>query len=119
MLPLLTFMHSTRRRSCRLRRLRPSAPFSCAFGARFFQVETLEVFAALPEYFQGTMFLTTNRVTTFDDAFRSRRYFAIKFGDLSTKAKKKIWETFLQKIPIENKVSGEDIDNLSRKNFNG
>ena len=64
------------------------------------------------------MFLTTNRVTTFDDAFRSRITFAMKFDDLSIKAKKKIWETFLQKVPTK-KVSDKDIDGLSQKNING
>lgn len=71
------------------------------------------------EYFQGIMFLTTNRVTTFDDAFRSRITFAMKFDDLNTEARKKIWKTFLQKVPTEKKASDKDIDGLSHKNING
>jgi AAA+ superfamily predicted ATPase len=78
----------------------------------------VSVFLRHLEYFQGIMFLTTNRVTTFDDAFRSRITFAMKFDDLSIKAKKKIWETFLQKVPTK-KVSDKDIDGLSHKNING
>jgi AAA+ superfamily predicted ATPase len=65
------------------------------------------------------MFLTTNRVTTFDDVFRSRITFAIKFDDLSINAKKTIWETFLQKVQTEKKISAKDIDGLTRKNMNG
>ena len=79
----------------------------------------VSVFLRHLEYFQGIMFLTTNRVTTFDDAFRSRITFAIKFDDLNIKAKKKIWETFLQKVPTEKKISDKDIDGLSQKNING
>jgi len=42
----------------------------------------VSVFLRHLEYFQGTMFLTTNRLTTFDDAFQSRIHLAMKFGDL-------------------------------------
>jgi hypothetical protein len=79
----------------------------------------VSVFLRHLEYFQGIMFLTTNRVTTFNDAFQCRIHFAMKFGDLSITAKKMIWETFLQKVPREKKISDKDIDNLSRNNING
>jgi AAA+ superfamily predicted ATPase len=79
----------------------------------------VSIFLRHLKYFQGIMFFTTNRVTTFDDAFRSRITFAIKFDDLSINAKKKIWETFLQKVPTEKMISDKDIDGLSQKNING
>jgi hypothetical protein len=41
------------------------------------------------------MFLTTNRLTIFNDVFQSRIHLAMKFGDLIIRAKKAIWETFL------------------------
>ena len=50
----------------------------------------VSVFLRHLEYFQGIMFLTSNRVTTFDDAFRSRITFAIKFDNLNTNTKRKI-----------------------------
>ena len=50
----------------------------------------VSVFLRHLEYFRGIMFLTTNRVTKFDGAFQSRINFAMKFGDLSTQAKKAI-----------------------------
>jgi hypothetical protein len=93
------------------RRYNPSLQRSVSIRGR------AKVFLRHLEYFQGIMFLTTNRVTTFDDAFRGRITFAMKFDDLSTKAKK-IWETFLRKVPTE-KVSDKDIDGLSHKNING
>jgi AAA+ superfamily predicted ATPase len=79
----------------------------------------VSVFLRHLEYFQGIMFLTTNRLTTFDAAFQSRIHFAMKFGDLTPKAKKKIWETFLQKAPTETKISEAELGELSRKNING
>ena len=79
----------------------------------------VSVFLRHLEYFQGIVFLTTNRLTTFDDAFQSRIHFAMKFGDLTTRAKKTIWETFLQKVPTKVEISEEEMGYLSRKNING
>ena len=42
------------------------------------------------EYFQGIMFLTTNRVTVFNNVFRSKIIFAIKFDNLNINVKRKI-----------------------------
>jgi SpoVK/Ycf46/Vps4 family AAA+-type ATPase len=79
----------------------------------------VSVFLRHLEYVQGVMFLTTNRLTTFNDASQSRIHFAMKFGDLTTRAKKTIWDTFLRKMPTEAKISQEEIGDLSRKNING
>jgi AAA+ superfamily predicted ATPase len=79
----------------------------------------VSVFLRHLEYFQGIMFLTTNRLTTFDDAFQSRIHFAMKFGDLTPRVKKTIWETFLRKVPTEVKISEVEISDLSRKDING
>ena len=65
------------------------------------------------------MFLTTNRLTTFDDAFQSRIHFAMKFGDPTKRTKKTIWETFLREVPTEVKISEEEMSDLSRKDING
>ena len=77
----------------------------------------VSVFLRHLEHFQDIMFLTTNRLTTFDDAFQSRIHFAVKFSDLTIKAKA-IWETFLQKVPTEVEISEEKIGDLSRRDIN-
>jgi AAA+ superfamily predicted ATPase len=79
----------------------------------------VSVFLRHLEYFRGIMFLTTNRLTTFDDAFQSRIHFAMKFGDLTLRAKMAIWKTFLQMVPTEVKISKQEIDDLSHKDING
>ena len=44
----------------------------------------------------------------------------MRFSDLSIRAKKKIWETFLEKVPpTEKKITDDNVANLSRKNING
>ncbi len=84
----------------------------------------VSIFLRLLEYFQGILFLTTNRVETFDDAFQSRIHVALRYGDLTTKAKKSVWKMFLAKVRekdgVETEEFGEDdFDALSRHNLNG
>lgn len=47
------------------------------------------------EYFQGVLFLTTNRKQDFDDAFKSRIHVTISYGALSDEAQAKIWERLI------------------------
>jgi len=84
----------------------------------------VSIFLRLLEYFQGILFLTTNRVETFDDAFQSRIHVALRYGDLTGKAKKAIWKMFLDKVRdmegVDSQVfSDHDLDTLSRNNLNG
>lgn len=51
----------------------------------------VSIFLRILEYFQGILFLTTNRVTTFDEAFQSRIHIGFRYGKLEMKAKKGIW----------------------------
>ncbi|KLO17805.1 P-loop containing nucleoside triphosphate hydrolase protein [Schizopora paradoxa] len=55
------------------------------------------VFLRQLEYFRGILFLTTNRVRTFDEAFQSRIHVALRYHDLTADAKRQIWLAFLKK----------------------
>lgn len=55
------------------------------------------VFLRQLEYFRGILFLTTNRVRTFDEAFQSRIHVALRYHDLTSDAKRQIWLAFLKK----------------------
>ncbi|KAJ5501890.1 hypothetical protein N7463_004764 [Penicillium fimorum] len=84
----------------------------------------VSIFLRLLEYFQGILFLTTNRVETFDDAFQSRIHVALRYGDLTSKAKRSIWKMFLERVRAIEGVhiasfSEEDYDILSRHTLNG
>ncbi|KAI9819345.1 MAG: hypothetical protein M1832_004050 [Thelocarpon impressellum] len=84
----------------------------------------VSIFLRLLEYFQGILFLTTNRVETFDDAFQSRIHIALRYGELTSKAKKTVWKMFLERVQamdgVETAVFGEaDYDTLARNNLNG
>lgn len=84
----------------------------------------VSLFLRLLEYFQGILFLTTNRVETFDDAFQSRIHIALRYGELTFKARKSIWSMFLELVKkVEgmemSEFSDKDLDILSRNQLNG
>ncbi|PSR82533.1 P-loop containing nucleoside triphosphate hydrolase protein [Coniella lustricola] len=86
----------------------------------------VSVFLRLLEYFQGILFLTTNRVETFDDAFQSRIHIALRYDPLDLRARKTIFKMFVDKACAQQKsgedrivFTDEDYGNLSRYNLNG
>ncbi|EKG14050.1 ATPase AAA+ type core [Macrophomina phaseolina MS6] len=84
----------------------------------------VSIFLRLLEYFQGILFLTTNRVETFDDAFQSRIHMGIRYDELSHHAKREIWRMFLRKVrEMEGaemmEFREEDYNTLARKELNG
>ncbi|KAK4504974.1 hypothetical protein PRZ48_002937 [Zasmidium cellare] len=84
----------------------------------------VSIFLRLLEYFQGILFLTTNRVETFDDAFSSRIHVALRYEELSPKAKKEVWKNFIKRVALQEgakvaNFSEEDFTVLSRHRING
>lgn len=82
----------------------------------------VSVFLRELEYYQGIMFLTTNRVNQIDDAIASRIHLPLKYKSLGLDARRDIWESFLKKAV--NKSGGacyscKDLDCLARKELNG
>ncbi|KAH7160976.1 P-loop containing nucleoside triphosphate hydrolase protein [Dactylonectria macrodidyma] len=53
------------------------------------------VFLRVLEYYEGILFLTTNRLESFDRAFKSRVHLAIHLPKLDVTSRRSIWETFL------------------------
>jgi SpoVK/Ycf46/Vps4 family AAA+-type ATPase len=89
------------------------------------------------EYHRGVLFLTTNRIQTFDDAFLSRFSIAIKYPELDAPARLTIWRKFFELagcplwgsesegfVDVDGKeprcyVSLSDLEALAQKPFNG
>ncbi|KAF5502790.1 ATPase family AAA domain-containing protein 3B [Colletotrichum aenigma] len=81
------------------------------------------------EYFEGTLFLTTNRVGTIDSAFMSRIHLALSYSPLTKEAKQHLWDVWiaracggerpawaadkLLKALASFDVSGRDIKNIA------
>eukprot|EP01099_Mayorella_cantabrigiensis_P000609 TRINITY_DN1266_c0_g2_i5.p1 TRINITY_DN1266_c0_g2~~TRINITY_DN1266_c0_g2_i5.p1 ORF type:complete len:268 (+),score=76.31 TRINITY_DN1266_c0_g2_i5:42-845(+) len=75
------------------------------------------IFLRLLEYHQGVLFLTTNRMKSFDPAFQSRVSIAIKFKRLDFESRKKIWANFLATNGLHAEQS--DLDSLAQFKLNG
>ncbi|KAF3038741.1 hypothetical protein E8E11_000692 [Didymella keratinophila] len=93
----------------------------------------VSVFLRLTEYYQGILFLTTNRVETFDEAFQSRIHMGIRYENLKPVARKKIWQHHVgkvEKMAVAESENGkgkqnvktftdDDFNELAKKNMNG
>ena len=53
------------------------------------------------DYYNGILFLTTNRVGTFDEAFISRINMPIYYPPFTSKTRREVWETFFNKLEKE------------------
>jgi hypothetical protein len=63
------------------------------------------VFLRSLEYFRGILFLTTNRVGAFDDAFISRIHVALHYKRLNNDYRAKIWEKHFNRLDKEGSIS--------------
>lgn len=88
------------------------------------------VFLHLLEYHQELVFLTTNRLTRLDPAFKSRISVAIKYPDLDQKAQEQIWTNFLRMVGVrideqyegleeESSITNFDVSRLAMRKLNG
>jgi SpoVK/Ycf46/Vps4 family AAA+-type ATPase len=77
----------------------------------------VSIFLRLLEYYQGTLFLTTNRANNMDPAFQSRIHVHMEYPDLTAKARRAIWSSFLNKLPSQ--FNKEDLDNVAQLPLNG
>lgn len=83
---------------------------------------SVSVFLKVLEYYKGIIFLTTNRVVSFDDAFRSRIHIALRFGELDLQTRTKIWQTFVSRLRASGgglDLSDEDVLKLAERQVNG
>ncbi|KAJ6576060.1 P-loop containing nucleoside triphosphate hydrolase protein [Mycena vulgaris] len=79
----------------------------------------VSVFLRLLEYYEGILFLTTNRVNTFDPAFQSRIHMALKYENLEATARKRLWMDFLRGLKNKADVSEDGYDVLAQYDMNG
>ena len=70
------------------------------------------IFLRKLEYYEGVLFLTTNRLMEFDEAILSRIHLKIKYLELTKDARRKIWENFLSKAHTSQGPAVVDAENL-------
>jgi hypothetical protein len=90
----------------------------------------------LLEYHRGVLFLTTNRITTFDEAFLSRLSIAIRYHELDRAGRYAVWRKFFELAGCRfdgsdaedefttvdsslSYISADELDELAEKPFNG
>ncbi|CAB4398743.1 unnamed protein product [Rhizophagus irregularis] len=66
------------------------------------------------EYYQGILFLTTNRVMSIDDAFRSRITMCFHYPKLIPEKRKEIWKNFIDGAGLD-----LNADDFSKYELNG
>ncbi|KAF8534258.1 P-loop containing nucleoside triphosphate hydrolase protein [Trichophaea hybrida] len=81
----------------------------------------VSVFLRVLEYYEGIMFLTTNRIGSFDSAFTSRIHLAIKYPALSHSFRRDLWKVFICKASPAPPawMNLESLNELASENLNG
>ncbi|KAL4923408.1 ATP-binding protein [Aspergillus undulatus] len=80
------------------------------------------VFLRKLEYYEGVLFLTTNRVMEFDEAVLSRIHLKIKYPELTQGARRNIWISFLAEARTSQgpaKIERSELEHLASMKFNG
>jgi SpoVK/Ycf46/Vps4 family AAA+-type ATPase len=67
----------------------------------------VSVFLRVLEYYEGILILTSNRVGTFDEAFKSRIQLALHYENLDRSQRQKIWTNFLRRLKDMNSTNNE------------
>ena len=70
------------------------------------------VFLRLLEYYEGILFLTTNRVGTFDEAFKSRIHISLYYPPLDWAQTRRIWTNHFKKATSGNTSVQVEYDTL-------
>jgi hypothetical protein len=77
------------------------------------------VFLRVLEYYQGILFLTTNRVQAFDAAFHSRIHVSITYPELDAASRRKVWANFISVGSTKRNITENDLNELANIKFNG
>ncbi|KAL3446890.1 hypothetical protein BJX65DRAFT_296024 [Aspergillus insuetus] len=80
--------------------------------------ELVSIFLKLLEYYEGLLFLTSNRAENLDPAFESRIHVAIEYPELNIAARRQIWAQFLSGADAES-FSSDQLDSLAAITLNG
>ncbi|PMD51263.1 P-loop containing nucleoside triphosphate hydrolase protein [Hyaloscypha bicolor E] len=71
------------------------------------------------EYYEGLMFMTTNRAENIDEAVKSRIHLSINYPDLDEISRRQIWSNLLKVSTLPHELSEQDLDKLAQERVNG
>jgi hypothetical protein len=78
----------------------------------------VSIFLRTLEYYEGILFLTTNRVDNMDAAFQSRIHISMEYPPLNKESRLHVWKNFLAR-GIEHALSEEELGKLAGLELNG
>jgi len=79
----------------------------------------VSIFLRVLEYYEGMLFLTTNRVDNIDAAFQSRIHISMAYPDLTSSSRKCIWQNFLKSLGGLEGWKDQDLEELASVELNG
>lgn len=79
----------------------------------------VSIFLRTLEYYEGIMFMTTNRIEHIDAAFQSRIHVSIEYPDLTPASRRAIWSNFLRGSAVKSSLTDRDIAELAELRLNG
>ncbi|KAJ5574821.1 P-loop containing nucleoside triphosphate hydrolase protein [Penicillium hetheringtonii] len=80
--------------------------------------ELVTIFLRLLEYYEGILFLTTNRAARIDPAFDSRIHLSIRYPELTADSRRHIWRQFITENNSQ-RLSEAELDSVSSLDLNG
>ncbi|KAI4950396.1 hypothetical protein J4E91_004278 [Alternaria rosae] len=84
----------------------------------------VSVFLRVLDYYDGILILTTNRIGTFDEAFKSRIQLALHYLPLNKEGRWEVWRNFVQSLSETGEIANKEeitrkLDVLARYKLNG
>ncbi|CEI69444.1 hypothetical protein FVEN_g6967 [Fusarium venenatum] len=74
----------------------------------------VSIFLRTLEYYEGILFLTTNRVKDMDQAFQSRIHMSLEYPALDATARESVWRGFLSRaISLHATMEGDSAHNIT------
>ncbi|CZR56597.1 related to TOB3 (member of AAA-ATPase family) [Phialocephala subalpina] len=78
----------------------------------------VSIFLRTLEYYEGILFLTTNRVKNMDPAFQSRIHISMEYPGLDKTSRMTVWKNFIER-GVSHELSEEEIGKLADVEING
>jgi SpoVK/Ycf46/Vps4 family AAA+-type ATPase len=79
----------------------------------------VSIFLRLLEYYEGVLFLTTNRSDNIDSAFESRIHLSLQYDELDRASRRQLWTAFLTRGGDIGNFTSEQVETLAKSKLNG
>ncbi|KAJ5205938.1 ATPase AAA-type core [Penicillium cf. griseofulvum] len=81
--------------------------------------ELVSIFLRMIEYYEGILFLTTNRTQNIDPAFGSRIHLSLTYKELDVESRRQVWIQFLNRSSNNEAFTDEQLNQVAELQLNG